>query len=258
MIYAPITPQAMEYGVRAKASLDEAKSRCLTPYSILKSEMHLSNGKRCSIIVEYPFQGTLLSEAIYTHSRKSLLEGLEQFREGLKSGNISHNNLHADNIVVDNTSAWHCIRQYYTSATIGGDTERFDELAKIITRHAMSDVTHSEVNEEFAAYSTPMVMRENRGRVVEHGLVGFNNEFGRRVIECKYLWASDFIESRAVVTAPDGGMGLIDEVGNEIIEPRYEELDYDINSGRSWICDKGLWAEFDYNGKQLCDWGNRR
>ena len=255
IIYAPISPQAMQLARRAEKALAPTDSRTVSPYTIYEEALLLSNGKRVSIIIERPLRGTPLGEMLFTLQHNTLCEGFEKFRNELIENNISHNNLHADNILIDNTSAWHCIRQYYATSPSGGDDKAFESIEALIEQHAMADGGYERsLHEVFAEYQTDIALTSCRRRVEERGLVGFEDEQGKRVIECKYGWASDFVEGRAMVATPEGLMGLIDSDGQEIIEARYEELEYDVETGRTWVCQNGLWAEFDYQGQQLSDW----
>ena len=71
MIYAPITPQAMDYALRASLALAHTTgSRCITPMEIYGAEMRcgINLDKRCSLIVEYPLHGIPLRKAAYTTS----------------------------------------------------------------------------------------------------------------------------------------------------------------------------------------------
>ena len=255
IIYAPISPQAMTLARGAAEALSSVSSRTISPYAIYEDALQLNNGRRCSIIIERPLRGTPLGEMLFTLQHNTLAKGLADFRNALINNNISHNNLHIDNILVDNTSAWHCIRQYYATTPSGGDSEALKSIEALIERHALADGGYEDaVHDIVASYQTSIALTSYRRRVEEGGLVGFENERGERVIECKYGWASDFAEGRAMVATPDGRMGLIDSDGHEIIEPRFEELEYDCTTGRSWVCHEGLWAEFDYEGQQLTDW----
>lgn len=257
MLYAPISPTAMSLARGAERTLRGVESRAISPLLIYEDALLLNNGRRVAIIIERPLRGTPLSEMLFTLQHSTLKKGFEEFCNILKENNISHNNLHADNIIVDNTSAWHCIRQYYSTTPTGGDSEALAAIEALIERHALSDGGYeSSVHDILSSYQTNIALTSYRQRVEEGGLVGFDNEQGERVIECKYGWASDFVEGRATIATPDGRMGLIDSDGHEIIEPRFEELEYDCTTGHSWVCHEGLWAEFDYVGKQLSDWSN--
>lgn len=252
LIYAPISPRALSLARNAAEVLATVQSRTFTPFEILDAEILCGNDlkRRCTIVVEYPLRGQSFSQAQYTLSDVTLMQGLRRLENELKLCNISHNNLHSDNIIIDNTSTWHCIRQYYTTTGLGGDSVALENLREIIVRHSISSST---LNEPMSAYSISP-MHENRVQIEESGLIGFADEAGRKIVECKYLWASDFAEQRAMVTTPERRMGLIDSLGREIIPPIYDELIYDVKTGRSQVVLNGRCAEFDYNGNQISDW----
>lgn len=70
------------------------------------------------------------------------------------------------------------------------------------------------------------------------------------VIPSHFLWANDFHEGRAEVQTAEG-MGLIDKQGGYVIAPRYEIVEYDPATSISLVRLDGLWARFDYLGRQL-------
>jgi len=78
---------------------------------------------------------------------------------------------------------------------------------------------------------------------------GFVDEAERVAIPLQYLWAGDFAEGRAMVETPTG-MGLIDKQGRYVIEPRCEIVEYNAYTGCSRVRSEGLWARFDYLGRQ--------
>ena len=53
----------------------------------------------------------------------------------------------------------------------------------------------------------------------------------------------------------DGKYGTIDKTGRYIIEPLYEIVEYDDRTGRSLVRLDGRWAAFDYEGRQLTEFG---
>ena len=100
-------------------------------------------------------------------------------------------------------------------------------------------------------------MFEERARIFRDGAYGFVDACGRTVIEPEYFWADDFREGRAAVQRFDGLMGLIDKTGREIIPAQYDIVEYDVQSGRSWVARGSRWARFDYSGAQLDPWRER-
>ena len=61
-------------------------------------------------------------------------------------------------------------------------------------------------------------------------------------------------KDRTLQTA-DGRMGLIDKTGRYVLEPHYEIVEYDDRTGRLLARLDGRWAAFDYEGRQLTEFG---
>lgn len=252
IIYAPITPKAATYARRAIEALRGVESRALTPIELLEDEMVCgANGeRRCMILIEYPLRGIVFQKAQYALTDKTLNQGMERFFGELQKHNLSHNNLSGENILIDNTSTWHCIRQYYLCEGFGGDDTAFESLKESIEQCGISTST---LNEPLSPYAIDPSC-ENRVQIKENGLVGFEDQAGNTIVKCKYLWASDFAEQRAMITAPDGRMGLIDSLGREIIPPIYDEVIFDVKTGNSRVVLNGRYAEFNYLGSRVCEW----
>lgn len=256
IIYAPITPQAMDYALRASLALAHTTgSRCITPMEIYGAEMRcgINLDKHCSLIVEYPLRGIPLRKAAYTTSHDRLVSAHEEFFAELEKLNISHNHLHADNIIVDNIGKWHPLRQYFSSKNVGGDIEAKQQLLAFIESYAIADGDEYErLYEDFQEYNTlEREVKEGRIHITDGKSVGFADEAGNIVIECRYLWASNFSEGRAVVMTHERRMGLIDYDGNHIIEPEYDEIIYDENSGTSSAVIGGRIFTFNYRGEKI-------
>lgn len=265
MTYAPITPQAMELARRAITILP-SKSRHIGQLRIFPEEMLCTGMKvhRCSIVVEHIPEGTLLSEAMYTHSRSHLMHGLEQLRQHIDECNISINHLHPDNIIVDGKHEWHVIRPYYATADRGNDTEAFEKLKELIERYALADIdtTTNLACEEFASYSCNNSATDSMIYDASEGLrrftttdgTGFMDEQENIVIEATFHSATDFLEDRAIVTLHNNKMGIIDRKGNYIIKPLYDTIDFDVDDGMSIVTLGYKSAKFDYFGTQLTPW----
>ena len=256
IIYAPITPKAMDYAMRASVALAcSTRERSTTPFEIHGAEMccGMELGRRCSIIVEYPLRGSELHKVLHTMSHDRLQQGLEELITALSSLDISHNHLTHDNIIVDNLGNWHTIRQYYSSKGVGGDTETFKTLRATIAEEALADGERlEELREAYNDYCAhEALIIENRKMISEASLIGFANESGQTVVECQYLWASDFAEGRAMVMTAERRMGLIDYEGNYIIEPIYDEVIYDVDSGNTEALLNGESIMFNYRGERI-------
>ena len=85
---------------------------------------------------------------------------------------------------------------------------------------------------------------------------GYVDPENRVVIPSIFEWADSFHEGRAEVKTATG-MGLIDRRGAWVIPPVYEIVDYDPVESNVYVCKDGLWAEFDYLGRQQSDFGER-
>lgn len=85
---------------------------------------------------------------------------------------------------------------------------------------------------------------------------GYVDPENRVVIPSTFEWADSFHEGRAEVRTATG-MGLIDRRGAWIIPPLYEIIDYNPVESNVYVRKEGLWAEFDYLGRQQSAFGER-
>lgn len=254
IIYAPISPEATTLMHEAIPLLRNTASRLCSELTLLACELRCARGESCSVFVEWVAYGRPLSEAIYTSSQSTLLAELEELSIMLHRNDISLNNLKAENIVVDNLGRWHLTHQYYTTSSTSHDANAIECLRQLIEQNALSDIDTNCLSEAMSEYSISEPMHEHRRKIEENGLVGFADESGNKVIECKYLSATRFVEHRSVVTLPNHRMGVVDIDGNEIIATEYDAIKYDVDSGESWALLGDKAALFDYLGKQLTEW----
>ena len=254
MLYAPITPKALPIAQQAARCFANGGNELFTQ-TIYRDELHctLLDHLPCAIVLEYIPRGITLKEAIYTHCRDKLLEGAADLEQRLRNAGVSHNHLTPQNIIIDKDGVWHPIRQYYTTAGVGGDIEDFELLREEIRRDSLppanQDIGH---NEELL---DPIF--EGRKMVCRTEGVGFENEDGDIVIACQYLCAANFQENRATVMSHDKRMGLIDRDGNYIIPLQYDIVEYNVDTGNSWVRNSHQWALFSYTGIQITDWMDR-
>lgn len=261
MVYAPITPKSMTM-IRLANSVLPANSSHVQKLHIVDNEilcvgleMHL-----CPMIIEPLPEGTLLSEALYTHSRERLVRGLDVLRSELERHDISINHLHPNSIIVDRTYRWHIIRPYYATHGFGNDAEAFDKLNELIARYSLSDVYDSNtLHEDFAPYGAGD--RTNRYRICE-GLrrfstsegFGYEDDKGLVVIKAMFRSASDFMEDRAIIEGHNHKWGVIDKRGRYIIAMEYDYVEFHLDDGTSEVTLDDRTAIFDYFGKQLTPW----
>lgn len=257
-IYAPISAEAMPLVHRATAIIGDMHG-ALGSFEIFPDELLQINPipSYCSLVLESRPSGVPLREAIYTHSQRSLHQGLEQLRCTLERYDVSHNHITLDNIYVTDDHLWHPTHNYYITHGTGADAHIFNRISALIDDRALPDI--GSVHEGLAPYTTqrafPLVGR--RRRVVTLRGVGFEDERGNLVIEDIYRQATDFSEGRAVVVTKEGKMGVIDQYGHSIIEPIYDHVDYDTDEGISRVLLGSQYAEFDYDGEQLTEWRDR-
>ena len=254
IVYAPISPEATRLMHGAISTLRNTASRLCSELTFHACELKRANGATCSVFVEWVAWGRPLSEAIYTSSQSALLAELEALSEMLHKNNISINNLKAENIIVDNLDKWHLTHQYYTTSSTSHDDNAIECLRQLIEQNALTDLDTHCLGEAMSEYSVSEPMHEHRRQIEENGLVGFADESGNKVIECKYLSATRFVEHRSVVTLPNHRMGVVDIDGNEIIATEYDAIKYDVESGESWALLDNKAARFDYLGNQLTEW----
>lgn len=264
MVYAPIITVSLSMAQQANMVLP-AKSKHISRVRIVENEM-LCFGLEshvCCLLVEPLPKGTMLSEAIYTHRRDHLLQGLEELRAELNRCDISTNHLNTNSIIVDREHHWHIIRPYYTTRGAGGDDAMLDSLKELIMRHSLADSLGdtSLLNEQLAPYSTCddgnrtlYPASEGMRRFTTALGTGFEDEYGNAVIEAKFLTATDFMEDRAIVESHDHKWGIIDRSGKFIIDMLYDTLDFDMDYGTSKVTLNGHSATFDYLGTQLTPW----
>ena len=265
LLYAPIDKESLRMAHRANLVLNSAYDNGFIRLEILNDEMlradaqsmRLEQSAHCTLVIERLPQSITLEEAIKSMSCEELLRGLEMLDAELRRLDISHNNLTVENIIVDCNKRWLPIRQYYTRRGYGGDTKALDALRELIVKHhtpsTTIDISQQEPWCDMPNLNDNALHEGRRRRVTERG-VGFEDEYGKMVIEDKYLAASNFKENRAVVTSKSMKMGLIDRNGREIIEAIYDQVHYSEDSGKSIVVCNKLCAYFDYNGKQLSKW----
>ncbi|MDE6140163.1 MAG: WG repeat-containing protein [Alistipes sp.] len=265
LLHAPIALRSMEYAERAAMRLRSLVSDPLGSYRILRDEIVVdaATGAACDAVVEPLPAAQTLSQAVAGMDSRRLLDSVERLRRRLQRLDISHNNLSPDNIVVDAFGELHPIRLHYVTAGFGGDCETLTRLESYVAEHALdaggclhdtSAVYRAGRDAGAAEYSWAGNMFEDRVRVRTGSGYGFVDGDNREVVAPRYFWADDFREGRAAVQDFDSHMGLIDKNGREVIAPLYDIVEYDADTGISWVCLDSLWAKFDYAGKRTSEW----
>lgn len=268
ILYAPINIGATALLHRASLALNGCIDADTTRMKILNDEIEISaiNNSACLVAIEYLKSETTLHDVIPFGSRQRLLHAIDELEARLQTFDISHNNLTPQNLTIDNKGRLHPIRQYYTTKGFGGDSAALDNIREIIRSETPDDMlpkeqtTNSIVCDNTHSYTTHLCPRgivEGRKAIQRGVLWGFEDEAGNEVISAQYSYASDFAEGRAMVADAKRKMGLIDRNGNTLIPIIYEVVEYDCESGNSWVRNNEQWALFDYNGTQITDWHDR-
>lgn len=260
MLYAPITPQASDMVHEAIKGLQVANGK-LSDMHIIDEEILYSgllSGKCCMIVESMPL-GIPLSEAMHTLSRTHLLMGLNKLISHLKRYDLSHNYLNIYNIIVDSNYTWHTIRNYHITQGYGNDTAILRELKRSINNSAMPDST-ATVNRERLLLNS--IIKDKKDEIlypIQESLrkfetpngVGFKDRHNRVVINDVYSWASNFEEERAIVRLKDGNMGIINRQGDYIIQPLYDNIEYDTYTGISCAYKDKQCTKFNYLGEVI-------
>ena len=265
LIYAPLEQLSIQLVYSANESLQRAYRDGLTRLEVLDNEMqhtsidsaNANNGERCPLVIEPLPDGCPLLDAMNTMSRERLLNALAELDNMLRRYDISHNNLTPNNIIVDDMGHWHPIRKYYTCRGYGGDERALGELRRLIYEFTtpMEEVDISELDPwRGRNINNSNCLMESRRQYRTSEGIGFEDEFGKSVIAPQYIWASEFLENRAVVRNSENRVGVIDRDGKEIIPIIYDSVEYSVDSGRSNVGCNGLTSIFDYNGTQLTEW----
>ncbi len=256
LVCIPLSGRIPVHLERTANRLRHISSGFLTEYRLLCNELELTDdlGRTisCDIILNSlpdgePFGTTAHDDAAI---RRMVAELHAEF---LRLG-FSHNNLKPSNLVIGNDGRLHPLRYHYASF----DGVCRDDFSRLEGMCAATEEGADELHDICAGYrcgadeQQTFAPHEGLVRFVQDGKYGFREECGCETIPACWLWADDFMEGRATVEG-DGGFGLIDKSGREIVPARFDDLLYDVRTGRSkvFLADKS--AEFSYTGVQLTD-----
>ena len=259
LLSLPLHPAALLRIERLVQQLRRIVSPALTEYRILSRELQGEAGA-CDLVLQELPDGKPFAEVLLFEHGATMLAALDALEAELRRVGFVHRNLKSGNLI------WRDGRLYplrYHDATVGGaaddDAAAFEALREQVRRTTGC----TELHDTTAAYEAEPWLSGHRwaGNPFE-GLVCVEDEMGfgyvdtanRPVIPAQFVWAGDFHEGRAEVQTADG-MGLIDRTGAWVIPPVYEIVEYEAATSRILCRRDGLWAEFDYTGRQLTDFG---
>lgn len=264
LLSMPLSPGALFAIERTASQLRRLNTPWLASYRILPGELLWTDdagcAQKCDLVLQHLPAGIPFSEVIHEKSTDQLLAGLDALQSALRELGFTHNNLRSDNL---RWSDGRLIPLRYHDAHLGeagGDDAAFEALREEVRQRA----DPMRVSDVEASYSP---LRRLTGHLrtgnVHEGLIWVQDEDGfgyvdtdnNPVIPAQFDWASDFHEGRAEVETATG-MGLIDRQGCYVIPPDYEIVNYKPVESVVYVRKNGLWAEFDYLGRQLTEFGS--
>lgn len=262
LLSMPLSPAALAAVERTASQLGRLNTDHLAEYRILRDELRWTDPagreRRFDLALQHLPAGKPFAEALHTEPAERLLAALDTLETALRELNFSHNNLRAGNL---RWSGGRFVPLRYHDAHFGpsGDGAAFESLREQVRRTADPMC----VGDTEAVYTPHRRLTGHRWTShVFEGLVcveddegfGFVDTENNPVIRPQYTWAGDFREGRAEVETPSG-MGLIDRRGRYVIPPEYEIVDYAPAESVVRVRKDGRWAEFDYLGRRLTEFG---
>lgn len=270
LLSMPLTPSALHHIEALYPHKPHIGSEIVPQITLLRDEMlyfdSVGNYHSADIVLEPLAEGIPLKDALAEAQcdpelAARLAAAVEELQQSLDRANISHNNLKEENIIFDHQGHLRPIRWHYATYGRGGDKTAIDALRTKIAAMQQSGLlceptASYSVDEEcdLSAYLNSLGMAEGLIAVETDRGWGYVDCCGKIVIEPQYQWVGQFCESRAEVET-DRGMGLIDKSGQYIIQPDYPIVDYNPVTGHSLVNDGEYWAEFDYSGNMVKEFG---
>lgn len=260
LVYAPLSMDAIRKAMFAEELL-KPSGTAICDFRLRDNALSLNSCMlgSCALIFEYMPEGTLLTEALHTHSAEHLLEGLNELKARLKQYNLALPNLSSDNTIVDAHHKWHPIRCSFVVSGWRKNIKTFKILTDLINDTAMSDKgLFSEPMHKYTATisASPYAFNRfplcnNRRRFITERGVGFVDNRGILVVADIYRSAKDFVEERAIVTSHAGLEGIINKQGVVMVPIEYDRVEFDVESGVTKAY-KGLECHtYDYMGNRL-------
>lgn len=260
LVYAPLSMDAIRKAMCAEELL-KPTGTAICDYHIRDGALSLNSCMMgaSDLIFELMPEGTLLAEALYTHSAEHLLEGLNDLKGCLKQYDLALPNLSADNIIVDANHKWHPIRCSFVVSGWRKNLKVFRLLAELINDTAMCEKSlFCEPMHKYTASVEASPYSSNRFRlcdnrrcfITERG-VGFQDNRGIVIVPDIYRSAKDFVEERAIVTNHAGLEGIINKQGDVVVPIEYDRVEFDVESGVTKAY-RGLECHtYDYMGNRL-------
>lgn len=259
-LYTPLTEAAREQMASIACRLAGVQSRHLASYRFVAGLFTFFDAQgreqRADGVVESLPAGRLLSDVLtFGVCAREVLAALRQLRDEFMRLGIAHNLLKAENLWLTNQGTLMAVRLH--RLTFRGETSADREAFRAIEELILAaDSPSTKFRFESNQLPTEGTIRQEGAasegliRISRDGVYGFMTTQGVIRIEPQFLWAEDFREGRAEVQCASG-MGLINKQGEFVIEPCYEDIDYDERSGEVRVRQNGEWGLRNYEGEWL-------
>ncbi len=263
LLSMPLTTLAQSMAQYASVRVRSRTTKLLLDYRVLPSEMSYidSCGRvlSCDLVLEELPLGRVLSEVAPSTPLERLASVINQMEYEFERLTLRHGNLKAESIILGYDGLLYPIRRHMVSLDEDCHAE-FEalrgEICAIVGCELSALAPCEQITEPMAPlnalYEYQAVGNPFGGLCVAESSAGYGyiTPDGNEVIAPQFLWAANMREGRAEVETPQG-MGLIDSSGRYIIEPRYQIVEFDPNSGVSRVKADGEWLEFDYQGRLI-------
>ncbi len=207
------------------------------------------------LVVERLPEGRPLSEVLPEGCRaNSLIKALRRMQKSFVREQISHNNLKAENLWLTTDGELmarrcHCLT---FEGVTESDTQAFSALEELI-RAADNGFEEEPLEGRLrndSEYAHVGRMADGLICICREGLYGYLDSCGEVAIEPCFLWADNFREGRAEVEC-ESGFGVIDKEGNFVLNPCFEDIEWDDMQGTIRAKLSGRWMLFGYGGEPL-------
>lgn len=267
LLLVPLSPLAHRLGETSARQLKYRSEEFLLPWRMLRDELTFTDStgtkRSCDLILqELPSAGEPLATAVRQADRDRTLEALDTLQHAMAQARIFHNNLKPANLWWTPDYRLRPLRYAYVRFDAGDDMQQFELLRAFIRENASVAQMMCDTQTEYLTPRTDFSNHLWTGPMFEQTICvedpegyGYVDTQNRYLVAPQFRWANDFHEGRAEVETAGGRMGLIDKTGRFVLEPRYEIVDFDERAGRILARLDGRWAAFDYEGRQLTEFG---
>lgn len=261
LLALPHDSQAELTARNTAARMASIRSAHLGYYHLLEHVLSYfdSMGRRhsASLVAEPLPAGHPLSELLQEGlSARQIREAASELCDEFCRLGIAHNNLKAENLWLTPEGRLVAVRCHRMSFEGPSECDRkaLEALCRLAEKRDNKAINLSE-EPEYRLRQKPeleFVGRLSDGliRICQKGLYGYADCHDRVVIAPRFLWADDFREGRAEVECKSG-FGVIDKQGEFVVNPCFEQIEWDDmeTTIRGRLSDQEML--FGYNGEVL-------